>query len=156
MIEVRPLLFVGDMGDAKRLDETWIVVHACKEPYHRQALGYAGRSAPKDHPEYLFARRNNAMILNLVDVDDPAYVRAEIVDAAVDFINSHTASRVLVHCNQGRSRSPTLAMLADAKSLAENFEDAEKEFRARYAPYNPGRGMREFAKANWVRYREPG
>jgi len=155
LIEVRPLLFVGDQGDAESIhsDQSWAVVHACKEPYHRQALGYTGRAAPKDHPEYLVARRENALILNLVDVDDPAYVRVEIVDAAIEFMNSRKDVRVLVHCNQGRSRSPTLAMLADAASLPEKFDEAEEAFRAKYASYNPARGMREFARANWAKYR---
>ena len=38
--------------------------------YHRQALGYRSRGAPKDHPEYLVARRGNRLILNIVDAND--------------------------------------------------------------------------------------
>jgi len=70
MIEVYLNLFVGDQSDYEinvATQEGWAVVHACKEPYHRQALGYRVRGAPKDHPEYLVARRGNRLILNIVE-----------------------------------------------------------------------------------------
>jgi hypothetical protein len=56
MIEVYSKLFVGDELDYERKvshQTGWATVHACKEPYHREALGYSSRGAPKDHPEYL-------------------------------------------------------------------------------------------------------
>ncbi len=89
MIEICPNLYVGDQYDFEdnvRFLEGWAVVHACKEPYHRDALGYTGRGAPKDHPEYLIARRDEGLILNLVDADDPAYIPQEIIDTAIRFI----------------------------------------------------------------------
>jgi hypothetical protein len=54
---------------------------------HRQALGYGGRGAPQSHPEYLFARRENRLLLNLVDVADPSFIRRELIDAALSFIH---------------------------------------------------------------------
>jgi len=72
MIEIYPNLYIGNEDDYEskvRSETGWCVVHACKDPYHRQALGYTGRAAPKEHPEYLIARRDNQLILNLVDAD---------------------------------------------------------------------------------------
>ena len=68
MIEVHRNLFVGGEADEQQVrgHHGWFFIHACKEPYHRQALGYAGRAASKDHPEYLIARRDGRLILNLV------------------------------------------------------------------------------------------
>ena len=85
MIKVLSNLFVGSQDDeaAIRGQSGWFVVHACKEPYHRQALGYSGRGAPKDHPEYLTARRTGCLILNLVDVNDANFIAQEIIDAAL-------------------------------------------------------------------------
>ena len=57
MKEAYPNLFVGSQTDYEsnpKMFDNWFVVHACKEPYHRNALGYTGRSAPKDSPYYLF------------------------------------------------------------------------------------------------------
>jgi len=151
MIEVANALWVGSQLDYEQIDNPheWAVVHACKEPYHRQELGYTTRGAPKDHPEYLFCERDNRLILNLVDVDDPKYVAPEIIHAAVEFIRKHQGKNIIVHCNQGRSRSPTIAMLYLASTLGGDFEAAEEAMRSRYPDYAPANGMREFARANW-------
>lgn len=50
MIEVYPNLWVGGNEVCYSLIEHksgWATVHACKEPYHRRALGYSGRSAQR-------------------------------------------------------------------------------------------------------------
>ena len=160
MIEVLPNLYIGDQSDYEynvRGKEGWFVVHACKDPYHREALGYTGRGAPKGHPEYLIARRGNRLILNLIDSDDPQYIPKEIIDAALEFIEKGLKSgkKVLVHCNLGESRSPSIGLLYMAiKGFISNqtFEDAEKEFRSIYPNYFPNRGMRMFLLKNWHIY----
>lgn len=158
MIEVASGLWVGSQADFEALpeDHSLAIVHACKEPHHRAALGYQGRAAPKDHDEYLFAYRPGCLILNLVDVEDPAYVRAELIDAALAFIaeRRREGQGVLVHCNQGHSRAPTIGMLAMAADLPEEFTEAEEGFRGIYPDYAPANGMREFALNNWDSYRK--
>jgi predicted protein tyrosine phosphatase len=121
-------------------------------------LGYGGRGAPKEHPEYLIARRDNRLILNLVDADNPAYIPKEIVDAALAFIHeSLTADHhTLVHCNQGMSRSPAIALLylavhTDLLPKA-TFAEAETAFRGIYPLYHPAGGMRGFLLQNWSTY----
>lgn len=159
MKEIASRLWIGsqiDWEQIEEVDDTWAVVHACKEPYHRKALGYTGRAAPKDHPEYLIAKRGNRLILNLIDVDDPKYVAKAIVDAAMAHIDEHLAAGALVmcHCNQGASRSPTLGMLFMAHQLPEAFDEAETMFKAeRYPDYSPAKGMQSFARENWGFYR---
>lgn len=90
MVEIHHRLFVGSQHDYEqniRFQPGWRIVHACREPYHREALGYRGRSAPKDDPEYLVALRGDRLILNLVDVEDPAYIPKEIMDRSLVFIH---------------------------------------------------------------------
>lgn len=161
MIEIYPNLFIGNEHDYEtkvRHEHGWYIVHACKEPYHRQALGYSGRAAPKDHPEYLIARRGNRLILNLVDAPDPAYIPKEIIDASLEFIGTSLTSgnRVLVHCNEGCSRSASIGLLYLAKFTDRvpkgNFIEAEAAYRAVYPPYNPKSGMRGFMIGNWNGY----
>ncbi len=159
MIEVFTNLFVGSQEDeaAIRTQNGWYVIHACKEPYHRQALGYTGRGAPKNHPEYLIAPREGRLILNLVDVDNVAYIPAEIIDAALAAIHQNIASsKVLVHCNQGMSRSPTIALLYMAKFTDQfnsmDLEAAAQEFRRIYPGYAPAVGMSEYVRLNWQKY----
>lgn len=160
LIEVCPDLFVGSAADheSKVLGQAgWCIVHACKEPYHRQALGYSGRAAPSSHPEYLVARRGNRLILNFVDAPDPKYVPRELVDAALEFIHERLAegSRVLVHCNRGESRAPTLALLYLARyteELPSAIGPAFDEFRRRYPEYRPADGVHGYVVANWAEY----
>ena len=116
MVEIHPKLFVGNQDDYEqnvRFQPGWRIVHACREPYHREALGYRGRSAPEDNPEYLVAVRGDRLILNLIDADDPAYIPKEIMDRSLAFIEQSLGDRcrVLVHCNQGLSRGPSIGLL---------------------------------------------
>ncbi len=159
MIEVFRNLFVGSEEDeiAVRRQSGWYVIHACKDPYHRQALGYTGRGAPKNHPEYLVAVREGRLILNLVDADNVAFIPVEIIDAALEAIHQNiSGSRVLVHCNQGFSRSPTIALLYMAK-FAESFRSmdhraAVQQFRLIYPAYAPAGGVAEYARVHWGKY----
>lgn len=157
MIEVHPGLFVGDDADALAAlgDPGWFVIHACKEPYHRAALGYTSHGAPKGDPEYLFARRGGTLALNLVDAADPAYIPPAVIAAALEAITAHIGKvKVLVHCNQGRSRSPTIALLWMALAT-EAFDDltydqAASAFTYHYPPFAPNSGMAGFARLVWL------
>jgi len=162
MKEVHEGIWVGDASDYEVLKEeytadVYYIVQACKEPYHREALGYTGRAAPKDHPEYLMARRDNRLILNMIDAHDPAYIPKEIVDAAL----AHTAEGirvgkpVFIHCNQGGSRSPGLALLFMAIRgwiPNESYDAAKEAFLKIYPGYDPGKGVEGFLKQNWSEY----
>ena len=160
MIEIYPNLFVGVVEDYEsqvKGKPDWLTVHACKEPYHRRELGYRSNGAPKDHPEYLIARRENRLILNLVDAPNPAYISKEIIDAALEYVHAglRNSCKVLVHCNLGESRSPGIGMLylsVYTDTLPKEFLPAEKKFREIYPPYNPGAGMRGFLVKNWDSY----
>lgn len=158
MKEIATRVWIGSQNDFVNLGDDadgWAFVHACKEPHHRTALGYTGRAAPKDHPEYLMAVRDHRIMLNLVDVDDPAYVRAEIVDAGLAHMREAVArgASVLCHCNEGKSRGPTLGLLYLAPVMPDDFDEAESTFAELVPDYAPRNGVRQFAIANWERYR---
>ena len=90
MTEIHKNLYIGNETDYEykvKYQDDWNVIHACKEPYHREALGYSGRGAPKDQPEYLMAKSENRLILNLMDVENPAYISKEIMDEALRYID---------------------------------------------------------------------
>jgi hypothetical protein len=156
MIEVHPGLFVGDEADERvtRGAADWFVVHACKEPFHRAALGYEGRGAPQGHPEYLVAYRPGCVILNLIDAPESRMIRPEVIAAGVQAIADNLLrSRVLVHCNQGRSRSPVIAMLYLALHTdlfdTDTYDTAAARFAALYPPFAPAAGMEQFAQQVW-------
>lgn len=160
MIEIVPNLFIGIEEDYEfgiKGETGWGVIQACKDPYHRRELGYTSQAAPKTHPEYLIARRKGRLILNLVDAPNPMYIPKEIIDAALDYIheNLNNSKRVLVHCNLGESRSPSIGLLYLAmytNKVPREFLDAEKAYQEIYPAYKPGLGMRGFMMKNWDIY----
>lgn len=159
MIEIYPNLFVGAELDEHAIhgQPGWFVIHACKEPYHSRALGYPpGKAAPKG-AEYLFARREGRLILNLIDAPNVNFLPAEIIAAAVDAIQENIGQhKVLVHCNQGQSRSPSIAFLYLLKFsnlfVGQGLDTSIAAFKQLYPPFNPGRGMADFIQANGHRY----
>jgi predicted protein tyrosine phosphatase len=160
MVEITTNLFIGNQQDYEsvvRYQPGWYVIHACKEPYHRQVLGYTGRAVSKDHPEYLMAFRENRLILNLVDVDNINFISPDIINTALKTIDDNIPTKkVLVHCNQGQSRSAIIGLLYLAQKgilKSQSFEEAEKEYFNRYPIYFPAKGIRDFAKINWSNYR---
>jgi hypothetical protein len=161
MVEIHTGLFVGTQDDYERdirWRDGWRFVQACREPYHRRALGYSGPGAPKDHPEYLIARREGRLILNLLDHESPAYIHKEIIDEALAFIRQSLELnlRVLVHCNQGNSRGPSIGLLYLASYTdlftGQSFPQAEDQFRELYPAYAPRAGVRGFLSTHWSMY----
>jgi len=165
MIEIYPNLFVGHQGDYEyqvKGQDGWAVVHACKDPYHRALLGYTTQGAPKEHAEYFFAERENRLYLNLVDAPNPAFIRKEIIDKAIAFIHEKLAAglKVLVHCNQGESRSPGISFLyllrhSDALPKS-SLGDALAKFRQIYTGFYPSGGISGFIAEHWEGYADIG
>jgi hypothetical protein len=164
-IEVFPRLHVGSTADFVALEslwdaglsnsDIWAVVHAAKEPYHRDFLGYVERAAPKDSPEYLFARRGNRLALNLIDVADVRFMPPELWRAAIHFLNENyeQGRNLLVHCNQGGSRAPSMALLWMSQFEPWRhlpFLEAEAKFLELYPAYAPAAGPRDFVKNYWT------
>lgn len=166
--QVLPGLWVGDMQDYQAVVQpegaAWATVHACKEPYHREEmrkLGFPKPAAPKDHPEYLHMLRGedkSHLILNMIDPPDAKYIPKELIDVSIEFITKWLAEgrKVMVHCNQGNSRAPTIALLFMAsKGLLGDLtvENVHEQFKKMWCPsYDPGKGMADFVIANLASY----
>jgi len=159
MIEVHPRLFVGAQVEYEsrvRQESGWAIVQACKEPYHRDAVGYTTPMPLKGHPEYFIARRDSRLCLNLLDAPDPAEIPAEVMDAAVAFIHEclMAGGRVFLHCQMGMSRSPSIAMLYlgthTDRLPADSFDAALAKFSDIYPPFSPRLGVLGFLRDRWA------
>lgn len=164
MIEIYDNLFIGKDEDAEQLlnegTDGWAIVHACKEPWHRKLLGYTTKGAPKDHPEYYFAIRDNRMFMNLVDAPKSIFFDRDLIDEALFFIEESLENnfKVFVHCNEGKSRSASLGLLFLIKQRVlynDTLEACEAEYLKIYPNYDPGDGIRGFVKENFDRYSYP-
>ncbi len=158
MIEIDRNIFVGNLIDFEinQYDTNFYFVQACKEPCHRRALGYTGRAPDQNHPEYLIAYRDRKIILNMIDPPTGKYFDNIQFEKSIEFIDEHSkkGKKILIHCNQGISRSPSIGLLYLAiKGKIHNgsFDLAQKDFQKIYAPYKPS-GIKEFLTLNWNNY----
>lgn len=141
IVEVFTNLFVGDAdGITEAQNRGMFIIHAAKEPWHREHLGYTGRAAPKDDPRYLWDAYEDEMWCNLVDAHDVKYVPDELVMAIVRVIGEglELGLKVFIHCNKGGSRAPTMALLYLLKNVP-GYTVAM--FKRSYPAYAPGPGM---------------
>lgn len=162
MKEIFKNLYIGNQTDYESgvFGDDFSFLLAAKNPWHKDFVGYEGKSCAKDHPEYLKAYRENKLILNLVDAPKSIFFDKGLIDSALDFIREELSKdrKVLIVCNKGESRSASLGLLwlVRCKHIDVNtLEDAEVEFLKLYPNYNPGTGIRDFVKENWDYYNTP-
>jgi protein-tyrosine phosphatase len=121
-------------------------------------VGYGLWGLSRRHPDYLAARRDNRLAPRLIDFPFSVPLRKEMIERALDFMDSMRAqgSKVLVHCVYGRSRSPSIGLLNMAARLhvlpVDSLEAAEERFWEIYPPYQPNRAIRGHLRRYWGEY----
>jgi hypothetical protein len=158
MTEIYKNLYVGNLVDFEdnQFNDNFYFVQACKEPCHRKAVGYKGRTPEITHPEYLIAYRDRKIILNMIDPPTAKYFENILFEKALIFINENLQNdkKVLIHCNQGISRSPSIGLLflaTHGKIRNESYDVAKEDFQKLYPDYMPS-GIRDFLTINWSCY----
>lgn len=147
MEEVCKGIYVGSLKDSEKLnDDEYAFVHATKTVFNTRCGS-------------LVYERENHLFINWVDARDEKYFDYEgqgvnVVVSALDFIEKWSADRkVIIHCDEGKSRSPSIAMMYMAKRRKNIRNDqhifAEREFSDIYFDYYPNEGIREFLFQNW-------
>ena len=156
MNQIYANLFIGGENDCFYTNrEDWAVIHACKSPCHQRILGYRG-SLPPDHPYYLVYEEGNHLFLNMIDPDQPLF-KPVLFMRSLEFIKSHIRSqKVLIHCNHGKSRSASIALLYLAKCAGvisqTNYIEAARDFLRLFPHYEPSRGIATYLESHWVEF----
>ena len=145
LTKVTDRLSFGDESECCHArDGSLAVVHACKTPCHKGAVGYTTTSLSNGHPHYLSYEEPHHLYLNLIDPPIPLFMLPSF-DTFLRFVDGEIGARpVLIHCNQGESRAPSLALLYMAKRLGtlpnDSYESAASAFRVQFR-YSPSRGI---------------
>lgn len=153
MLQAYDRLHVGGETSCRSGVDNLAVVHACKSPCHQAAVGYKG-SLPSQHPHYLVLRRDRDLFLNIIDPPVPLF-GPETFSAFLAFAGEHydQGRSLLIHCNQGESKAPSLALLFLAKYLrvipGDSYVEARIAFTVMYPGYRPGSGIQRFLDQNW-------
>ena len=125
-------------------------VHACKTPCFTTAT--ACLSGPYEQGQFGIEREND-LYLNMVDADNPNLFNFRQFKLFLEFAEKNKHRNLIIHCNQGRSRSPTLGLLLLAKRgiiTNKSFRQASAEFREKIYPrYCPGIGIKTFMEQTW-------
>jgi len=154
MFEVHERVYIGSEALCRNGAADMAVVHACKTPCHQRAVGYTG-SLPKTHEHYLVMRHPFDLFLNMIDPPQPLFKLPLFTEFLLFAAEHWDAGRSLaIHCNQGESRAPSLALVFLAKHLRvlpdNSFAGSAGAFRIRYPAYRPGVGIQRFLTDNWT------
>ncbi|MFH0830608.1 MAG: dual specificity protein phosphatase family protein [Parcubacteria group bacterium] len=147
MTELLPNLYVGNLADYQATKKAakpgeWAYVHA------KQSVRPSGKRA---HSDYLMLQDKNDLYLSWLDTGPGLFT------TVLDFIEARLAThKVLVHCDVGESRSPTIALLYLAKRARVISDATYDQARAEFAKFYPGyypSGIRVFVRVNWDKIR---
>jgi hypothetical protein len=123
-------------------------IHCCKHPCWLTAT-----SQDNIPPSYLVYEKGEDLYLNMIDPDVPFFQDSLFVRAAL-FIDKHLQAgrKVIIHCNQGVSRSPSVALVYMARKgmlPIASYNIAKTEFEKRFPLYNPGLGIQTYFRNRW-------
>ncbi len=126
--------------------------------YHYRAHRWSSGSKYQTNPCYVLCKEN-LKVLSVNWVDGPAAYfdyRGQGVatfNEVLRFIK-RCEGNVLIVCDQGMSRSPSMALLYLSKVTQElpheDFSAARREFKKLYPRYQPGSGITEFITKHWT------
>lgn len=148
MLEISPDLFIGTIADIGRMPLTVNLSSKWHKAQH-----------PDLNPQHhCYIIHEDPTLLSVNWVDGPAAYfdyqgqGVNTCERILDFLSRHKDQPRLIVCDQGMSRSPSIAMLYLAKrhyGEAIGYDKAYEIIKLLYPTYNPGSGITEFLKNNW-------
>lgn len=151
MKQLLPNLYVGNLEDYQTTKKAarpgeWAYVHAT------QSVRPEGE---RGHTDYLMLQDKNDLYLSWLDTESFTFepYGPKLFTTVLDFIEARIKTqKVLVHCDFGESRSPTIVLLYLAKRARvisnATYDRAREEFAKIYPNYYPS-GIRVFVRINW-------
>jgi predicted protein tyrosine phosphatase len=97
----------------------------------------------------------NILYLDLIDANDIKYINTDAIDKAILWYHNRKPKEIfIIFCDQGYSRSPTIAAIfllikGDPRIKAKIFEEFLYKFKQIYPEYIPNKGMLDYLKKSW-------
>lgn len=154
-VKVHSNLWYGDIEECHASDMD-AVMHCCKNPCH---AAKHGQKPDKNAPFYLcdgFQENGREhMLLNMIDPPAPLF-QIEQFEKALRWAREQLVAgrKLMLHCNEGKSRAPSMAIVIAAHLLGiipnGSYREAVIEFENQTGiEYQPGKGIQIFLKENW-------
>ncbi|MDE2025157.1 MAG: dual specificity protein phosphatase family protein [Patescibacteria group bacterium] len=162
MIEIAPRIFIAKEKEIANLTPAEYSLVSLASTYHYQMHGKKKGEFAKDDPCYIMCSHGNQILsLNWVDGAKHLYdwegkgvENMKKILTWIEYQLDHNR-KVIIMCNQGLSRSPTIALLYMAKVLKSlnnnSFASAAKDFKELYPEYAPG-GIGDFVNEHWSQF----
>lgn len=145
---------------SKMLSPGFATLFCAKDPYHKMVVGYEG-NLPKDNQNYLVGEipAEHIMALNMIDAPKKEFFSDEMILAGIDFIGNELNQRdVLVVCNQGQSRSPTMClmylMIHGDIPKENSHSQVFSQFEILAPNWRPNQGILQYCVEFWDRVRK--
>lgn len=144
MKEIDSNIFIGSDDDYHTVseDKDFVFIQAARDPFFTELNQPSG---------VLFARVDNRLVLNMVDAGPGFPFDPSLFTESIKFINDNKDKKVLIHCNQGQSRSPAIACLY--LGVKYNLSYVEAVYKLNYRDYHPN-GVERFLIKNWNKLKQ--
>lgn len=139
-VEIFDNIFIGSMHDYelnKKELKDYKVICCAKHPYFKKS----------DDIDFYYDK--NVLYLNLIDADKIEYINKKAIQEAINYYIKNINNKFFIFCNQGLSRSPTIALIlliliGDKRINISSIDQIMYSFRKIYPEYNPNIGMKEY------------
>ena len=147
-------IFVGNQYEISKLSDDFNIVHAAKEPFHKELVGYNGKKCPPDKYFYKDEKQASLCIIDFPSSFQWDYFPENMLKLTMEFIDTSLkdCKKVYIHCNQGMSRAPSIAfMYLVSRGLIRegDLEGDLNYFLEIYPSYRPANGIFENIKRKY-------
>lgn len=160
MLEIAPRLYIATEEEVKTLTPAEYSLCSLASTFHYQMHNKKKGEFNKEDPCYVMCSHGNQILsLNWIDgaasyfdYEGKGVENIQKILTWIEYQLDHNR-KVILMCNRGLSRSPTIALLYLSKVMhilpEESFYRAMEAFKEKYPEYAPGKGIVEFVSGNW-------
>lgn len=147
MQEVYKRVFLADATSCLSGSNNVAVVHAGRSLCNQLAVSYMGK-LHSSHPNYLVLEQSKDLFLNIIDLPAPLHMSA-LFPKYLNFVKKHwhDGKLLIIDCNKGESRDPSIAVLSLARPLSIVDDSSTRGVFQNHSPrYLTGQGFKRISR----------